>query len=100
MPLDCFNSTEERDLFNAFHSNIAVSPEDKISFGRNWAFSGRQAHLCYNFNAGKHADKVGTVDTVMDVMQIVDALGGDRKVRFWGKLSSSLQVIPSARDEK
>ncbi|KAF6806148.1 TAP domain-containing protein [Colletotrichum sojae] len=84
IPFNCFETNEERELFTAFHSNIAVAPNDTVSFGRSWALNQRQAEICYSFAADKPHDVVGTVDTVMDVLQIVDALGGDRKARFWG----------------
>ncbi|KAM0321651.1 hypothetical protein ACHAQA_010007 [Verticillium albo-atrum] len=84
MPISCYNSSEERLFSPASKANIAVKPEDRVDIGRNWAFGAQEANNCYEYAKDKGGDLVGTSYTVRDVMQMVDALGGDQMLRFWG----------------
>nr|XP_036583691.1 TAP domain-containing protein [Colletotrichum truncatum]KAF6792834.1 TAP domain-containing protein [Colletotrichum truncatum] len=85
LELSCFNTTRERELWNANTGGItALTTEDKLAFGRSWVLAEKHAQICADNNEGKRMDVIGTVDTVRDVMSIVDALGGDRRVRFYG----------------
>ncbi|GJC80930.1 putative hydrolase Mb2248c [Colletotrichum liriopes] len=63
---------------------MAVLPEDTMNVGRNWAFAEVEAQKCYDYAKDKGGELVGTMYTARDVWEIVNALGGDRLLRFWG----------------
>lgn len=62
-----------------------MNSSDTFAIGRLWTGAGRQAFQCDSYARSRGGQLVGTVYTVRDIFQIVDALGGDRMLRFWGK---------------
>ena len=60
--------------------------------GRHWAASTVQADNCFQYpEAKERGSLIGTVSTARDMMQIVDALEADKKLRYWGKYGFSLE---------
>lgn len=84
MPYSCFNSTTDRLLSPGYHANLGVTTRDTAELGRNWALGTMEAQACYEYAKDRGTELLGTVYTVRDVMQMVDALGGDQMLRFWG----------------
>ncbi|TQN67874.1 putative hydrolase [Colletotrichum shisoi] len=84
MPLFCSDKSQNRSVTDVPQVNMAVTPDDRMNVGRNWAFAEVEAQRCYEYAKDKGAELVGTMYTVRDAWEIVDALGGDRLLRFWG----------------
>lgn len=90
MPLFCSAKSQNRSVTDVPQVNMAVTPDDRMNVGRNWAFAEVEAQRCYEYAKDKGAELVGTMYTVRDVWEIVDALGGDRLLRFWGKVNAAM----------
>jgi len=82
LAISCFaNDTE-----GAAVSSLLQFPNGKasdVAWGQNWVSSQILANQCA-INAAQNGSFVGTVATSRDVMGIVDALGGDKLLRYWG----------------
>jgi hypothetical protein len=61
-----------------------MSNASDTALGAHWAIQNMYAQSCQE-SAGENGTLIGTGFTARDVMQIVDALGGDRMLRYWGK---------------
>jgi hypothetical protein len=85
MPYSCYNTSTDRLLSPSNRANLGIKPEDRVEIGRNWALGALEADGCYEYAKDRGTEYLGTVYTVRDVMQMVDALGGDQKLRFWGE---------------
>ncbi|KAK5708623.1 hypothetical protein LTR17_020513 [Elasticomyces elasticus] len=81
IPFSCYES----DLARA--AAAAATPQalnaSDTAVGAVWAASGALAELCYE-NAGEVGRLIGTVAVARDIMQIVDALGEDGLLRYYG----------------
>lgn len=66
------------------------SNSSDVALGWTWALSKLFAEKCREENGG-NAELVGTTFVARDVMEIVNALGQDGLLRFWGK--SNIQGI-------
>ncbi|KAK3663717.1 hypothetical protein LTR22_005418 [Elasticomyces elasticus] len=81
IPFSCYDS----DLARA--AAAAATPQalnaSDTALGAVWAASGALAELCYE-NAGDVGRFVGTSFVARDIMQIVDALGEDGLLRYYG----------------
>ncbi|KAF2153791.1 hypothetical protein K461DRAFT_276837 [Myriangium duriaei CBS 260.36] len=81
LPYSCFNSDTDRQVLEAKtpqHSNASDT-----ALGQVWALRTVFADACA-VNAHDYGDLVGTAFTARDMIQIVDGLGEDGLLRYWG----------------
>jgi hypothetical protein len=73
-----------------------LSPESSnssdVALGWTWALNKLFAEKCREEN-GRNSELVGTGFVARDVMEIVDALGGDGLLRYWGKFSRTGAIL-------
>ncbi|KAK4892594.1 hypothetical protein LTR27_008870 [Elasticomyces elasticus] len=81
IPYSCYHSDAERQAAAAA-TPLALNSSD-TAVGAIWAASGALAELCYE-NAGDVGRFVGTSFVARDIMQVVDALGEDGLLRYYG----------------
>lgn len=90
IPYTCFSSTAtgtaSRQDYNAGYVTSANASD--VAIGAAWAVGGTLADACAETMAD-NGSLVGTAFTVRDMMQIVDALGEDGMLRFYGMLQFS-----------
>ncbi|SPO01895.1 related to hydrolases or acyltransferases (alpha/beta hydrolase superfamily) [Cephalotrichum gorgonifer] len=82
IPFSCFDTPEERELATAKYP-LSVADATDVALGDGWANGAVIANIC----GEKRKDiggLVGTAFVARDIMQIVDALGEDGLLRFWG----------------
>lgn len=86
LPYSCFpNTAAGRDSRSHFQARaVAASNASDTALGRAWAIDGTFANACAEEMAETGA-LVGTAFTARDMMQIVDALGEDGMLRFFGR---------------
>lgn len=85
LPIACWDDPSERP------SEMVAT--DTSALRNAFQESAQLASACYD-RSKKIGNLVGTSYTARDVWKIVDALGGDRMLRFWGE--SSWQRTPDA----
>lgn len=86
LPFSCFATEAERINFYTESSSGAVSwRASDTALGDTWASQGWLAEACGgDGNATAVGELVGTAFTARDLMELVDAIGEDGMVRFWG----------------
>lgn len=77
---------------------MPFSPVDMIANKRAWAAAGEKARRCGDFAKDESAKLLGTVQTVFDLGEIVSAIGGDRRLRFWGEKSFGQDTVAILAD--
>lgn len=82
LTLNCIPDPNERQRATILGSQLVNSSDTAL--GTAWAYASLMADNCYQ-NGRDIGELMGTGFVVRDMMQIVDALGGDRKLRFWGQ---------------
>ena len=85
LTMTCTNATERAEYLTKFP---LFSNASDTGLGETWAVQGYLGEVCYERkkNIGSY---VGTAFTARDLMTVVDALGEDGMLRFWGKLFAS-----------
>lgn len=81
MPLSCFKEQEDKEA----HENepSLVYDESDEAPGKLWDNAEKLVKVCEeNIKGG---ELVGTAFVARDLMEVVDALGEDGKLRYWGK---------------
>ena len=82
IPYSCYNSSIDR------LTTLLLTPLSSLSsdtaLGTAWAYKRTLAESCYD-NRKDIGDLVGTAFVARDMMQIVDALGEDGMLRYWGE---------------
>lgn len=61
-----------------------LSTSSDVALGQIWANGAAHSDLCYSQN-NKTGGLIGTAFVVRDMMQIVDALGENGLLNYWGK---------------
>lgn len=84
LPFSCYDSPEERNL--AARLRPSAGNASDVALGTIWAASETIANRCYQRN-NQTARLLGTAFTARDIISVVDALGEDGLVRYWGRLS-------------
>lgn len=82
MKFTCYDDDVER-MVASLTTPIHFGNSSDVALGRNWANMKIFADGC----AAKQAEMgqfIGTAFTARDMMQVVDALGGDGLLNFWG----------------
>ena len=82
IPVDCYPDPLER-----VQQALRMPPLANFSntaLGATWAFSQTYADRCLE-NAAEYGELMGTAFVARDFMQVVDALGEDGMLRYWGK---------------
>jgi pimeloyl-ACP methyl ester carboxylesterase len=82
LPFSCFPNNPEAAAISAYLDSRWYSSSDTEP-GRLWTAAGIFADTCYN-SLKQYGDLVGMAFTARDMMQIVDALGEDGMLRYWG----------------
>lgn len=82
LPFSCFAGPADRLAQQALLPSSSNS--SNVSLAQLWAGSGALAELCYEKNK-EIIQYIGTESIARDMMQIVDALGEDGLLRFYGK---------------
>ena len=83
LPIDC-NPDQIEHIRTALSIPEYTNNSD-TALGTAWAYFQVYAEQCYK-NAGEIGELVGTGFVARDLMQIVDALGEDGMLRYWGEL--------------
>ena len=85
LPFSCFRTETERSAYNARLLDLATNASD-TSIGEAWSIAEWMTAYCKNSTDALEADElIGTVYTARDMTQIVDALGEDDMLRYWGE---------------
>lgn len=82
MPVSCFDTDNERMQFAEDYPSI-VSDESDDSLDKLWERAGILADACSD--KAENADLVGTAFVARDMMRVVDALGEDGLLRYYGE---------------
>ncbi|KAF2676598.1 alpha/beta-hydrolase [Lentithecium fluviatile CBS 122367] len=83
LQINCYGN----DSFSRLRSDTMAPSTTNASdtaLGTHWAIQKMLAQRCYD-TAGGNATLIGTAFTARDMIQIVDALGGDGMLRYWGQ---------------
>ncbi|OJD30778.1 tap domain-containing protein [Diplodia corticola] len=84
IPFSCFGDDTEKLLWQLTNRLIAGNASD-TALGDLWAISKSYADTCQNnTNATGIGGVIGTAYTARDLISVVDALGEDGLLRFWG----------------
>ncbi|CAI7651000.1 unnamed protein product [Penicillium viridicatum] len=82
LPFSCYTDKEERIRSN-LRAPVATNASD-VSLGEVWAEVKNKADACTHAQSETGA-LVGTAFTARDIMNVVDALEEDGKLRLWGQ---------------
>ncbi|KAK3304150.1 TAP-like protein-domain-containing protein [Chaetomium strumarium] len=80
LPFSCYNNAAERTMAQLA---LAAGNSSDVAAGRNWGNAQILAESCYAARNETGA-LVGTSFVARDMMRIVDALGEDGLLRYWG----------------
>lgn len=83
LTFSCYNDTLTRTVSTLSLKEELVNSSD-TAVGRIWAAGKVLSDTCLGRLKG-NSSLVGTAFVARDMMQIVDALGEDGKLRYWGK---------------
>ncbi|KAK0750047.1 TAP-like protein-domain-containing protein [Schizothecium vesticola] len=84
MPFSCFNTSAERAIAYLQYPSLPVNAYPNALVD-NWANAEALNNVCATKNKNSpNGTLIGTAFVVRDMMNIVDALGEDGKLRFWG----------------
>lgn len=86
LPFSCFNTTQDRTTFNALSPTTTNNSD--VALGTTWSLGGVEAELCLEKNKGI-GELMSTAFIARDMMKIVDALGEDGLLRYYGQLELS-----------
>jgi hypothetical protein len=81
LPVSCFNDTAVRTYLTSVRP--MVSDISDATVGQVWALQGALAKSCA-INIADIGTLLGTAYVARDLMHIVDALGEDGLLRYWG----------------
>lgn len=84
MTFSCYESDEERTAARTALSLTGSGNASNAAVGRTWALSSTFVDLCHD-RAKEEGGLINTAFAARDLMQIVDALGEDGMLRYWGK---------------
>lgn len=87
LTFSCFDNATERAAANAPLNEIGSGNSSNTAVGRSWAWRSIFVDTCYE-KAREEGSLISTAFAARDLMQIVDALGEDGLLRYWGKLGS------------
>ncbi|KAF2265018.1 alpha/beta-hydrolase [Lojkania enalia] len=83
LPIDCYPTSPIERLYQQLASPPTTNASD-VALGTTWSIQKTYTQSCYETN--KDVGKlVGSGFVARDVMQIVDALGEDGMLRYWGQ---------------
>ncbi|KAK4238918.1 proteinase [Achaetomium macrosporum] len=80
LPFSCYSTAVERTIAQL---SLAAGNSSDVAAGRNWANAQILADTCY-VAQNETGAFVGTSFVARDMMRIVDALGEDGLLRYWG----------------
>ncbi|KAK1830424.1 TAP-like protein-domain-containing protein [Podospora conica] len=84
MPFSCFNTSAERAIAYMQYPSLPVDAYPN-ALADNWANAEAFNNVCATRNKNSpNGTLIGTAFAVRDMMKVVDALGEDGKLRFWG----------------
>jgi hypothetical protein len=86
LPFSCYNTTVERALAGIGVPSTWTASD--AALGYIWAAKQIKGKKCL-LHAGDTGELIGTAFVARDIIRVVDALGGDGTVRFWGSLARS-----------
>ena len=92
LTFSCVNSSTDRVLAASQYPVLALDAHETAP-AETWANAAVVANICAAHNERKKSrtgELVGTAYVVRDMMRIVDALGEDGLLRFWGIFSLPL----------
>lgn len=82
MPFTCVSNDFEATALFA-DTGSALGNSSDTTLGRQWAKGEIYANTCFN-KANETGTLIGTAFTARDLISVVDALGEDGLLRFWG----------------
>lgn len=83
MPFECYKTDAEKTGYGLTLSQESGNASD-VTLGELWGNMGIRADVCKK-NGGDTGELLGTAFVARDLMRIVDALGEDGMLRYWGK---------------
>src|SRR5690349_11449301 len=83
LKFSCYNSASEKETLQLAYRFPAGKASDTAQ-GETWATSKLLADNCYAVS-NKTGSLIGTAFVARDMMRIVDALGEDGLLRYWGE---------------
>lgn len=84
IPFSCSESAEAAKLVQWAYREVATNASD-VAMGQLWAQAKTKSDACQNGPGNATARLIGTPFTARDFIQVVDALGEDGMLRYWGK---------------
>lgn len=94
IPFSCYPKTVDGQLqlLTASYKIPNSVTGSNTDLGTVWAGKEILANLCYQ-NAREYGELIGTAFVARDLMQIVDALGEDGLLRYWGESANLHSVL-------
>jgi len=93
LPINCYQDDRQLLTNNVLTRETANASD--TSFGRLWGMGKVVADSCHA-NLGQTGELVGTAFVARDAMQIVDALGEDGLLKYWGMYSRDSSSLTSS----
>lgn len=93
LPFACFATPKKYDDWNSANKAWPWNSSD-TKLGESWAITKVYTDVCANnANVTTSGGYIGTAYTARDYMSVVDALGEDGLLRYWGKTRNSDTVL-------
>ncbi|KAG4222370.1 hypothetical protein PC116_g29156, partial [Phytophthora cactorum] len=80
IPIQCFET--EVDAWSYYLHRVPAMASD-VELGKQWAYATKLADACFRTH-NKTGSLISSAFVARDMMQIVDALGEDGMLRYWG----------------
>ena len=90
LTFSCFDTPTERQIATLKYPYLPVDAYE-TALAETYAGAQATSNICRAKYEGSHNPEfIGTAFVARDLMSVVDALGEDGLLRFWGKFSHSL----------
>jgi len=79
-----FSCTDNEDEMSNMVNDMILGNSSDVALGRLWTRGAINADLCFK-NSNATGNLIGTAFVARDLMSVVDALGEDGMLRYWGE---------------
>jgi hypothetical protein len=79
-----FSCTDNDDELSSMLNDMILGNSSDVALGRLWTRGGMNAELCFQ-KQNATGSLIGTAFVARDLMGVVDALGEDGMLRYWGE---------------
>ena len=94
LTFSCYESEEERTAADTAISQKGSGNSSNVAIGKSWAIASTFVDLC-KARAEEEGRLISTAFVARDLMQVVDALGEDGLLRYWGMLQPNPAIALS-----